>query len=80
MPSGSTIIHENDRVGLLTAKSNVTALLTICGTTIREFRKIAILGAGKIGTGVAEKLVVHEKTNFYTDSSNVCNTEKYCCP
>lgn len=64
MPSGATIIHENDRIGILTAKSNVTALLTICGTRIQEFRKIAILGAGKIGTGVAEKLVVHEKSNF----------------
>lgn len=64
MPSGATVIHENDRVGLLTAKSNVTALLTVCGTTIREFRKIAILGAGKIGTGVAEKLVVREKSNI----------------
>jgi len=64
MPSGATVIHENDRVGLLTAKSNVTALLTVCGTTIREFRKIAILGAGKIGTSVAEKLVVREKTNI----------------
>lgn len=64
MPSGSTVLHENDRIGLLAEKENVKSILTVCGTTIPEFHKIAILGAGRIGTEIAEKLITRQKNSL----------------
>lgn len=63
LPSGSTIIKNEDRLGLLLNKEDVPEFLSLCGSKAKELKKIALVGAGKIGTLVAEKLI-HRKQTF----------------
>lgn len=61
LPSGSTIIHEDDRLGILTEGKNVSKFLTLAGSSLEEINKIALVGAGRIGSLIAKELIVHEK-------------------
>ncbi len=64
MPTGNTLLQEGDRVGFLTRKEYVDEILALCGSEKRVIKKIAILGAGRIGTRIAERLIKSEKTSF----------------
>lgn len=64
MPTGSTILQAGDRVGFLARKEHVNEILELCGSEQRIIKKIAVLGAGRIGTLIAERLIKSEKTSF----------------
>lgn len=65
LPSGDTILHAGDRIGLLTAKENLPEFIEICGSKMDTFEKIVLVGAGKIGTMVSEKIIKKTKTPFF---------------
>ncbi len=65
LPSGETIIHSDDCLGALLLKDDIPAFLKLCGSKLRKIKKIAIVGAGRIGTIVAEKLI-ERRANFIT--------------
>ena len=61
MPTGSTILNADDRIGILTKREKIPDFLALCGTSVQVFNKIALLGAGRIGTSIAEKFFGKEK-------------------
>lgn len=66
MPYGSTILNADDRIGILTSKENVNEFFELCGAEINTIKKIALLGAGRIGTSIAEKLFVTQKVSLFS--------------
>jgi trk system potassium uptake protein TrkA len=64
LPSGPTVIHANDTLGLLTLPEHIPHFLELSGSKTQRISKIALLGAGRIGTIVAEKLMQEKKSNF----------------
>ena len=65
IPSGETIIKSGDRVGVLASKEDIKELLNLCGTKLDSIRKIALVGAGKIGTLVADYIMSTRQTSFF---------------
>lgn len=61
LPSGETILHAGDRIGIITAKENVQDLIELCGIRKDVIKKICLCGIGRVGTIVAEK--IFEKEN-----------------
>lgn len=61
LPSGSTVIKEGDSVGLLTKKGNALSLFSLFGSHIHELKKVALVGAGRIGTIVAGQIIQKKK-------------------
>jgi len=57
LPSGDTVITKGNTLGVLVSKRDVHQLLALCGTEQKALRKVALIGAGRIGTIVAEKLL-----------------------
>lgn len=55
-PSGNFILQEEDRIGILVHKKERNQLLAQCGSKVNVLDKIALVGAGKIGTLVADSL------------------------
>lgn len=66
LPSGSTILRAGDCVGILMERANLSEFLGLCGAETKDVRKIALVGAGRIGTIVAEKLIHTERRNIFT--------------
>ncbi|WP_040843354.1 NAD-binding protein [Treponema saccharophilum] len=56
LPYGETIVRSGDVLGILLEHKFLGELLTLCGSKLKNIQKIALVGAGKIGTIVAEKL------------------------
>lgn len=72
LPFGETIINSGDTVGILAEKSDIPELLSICGNEQKELHKICLIGAGRIGTIVAEKLIPSKNnaiSNFFSSFS-----------
>lgn len=65
LPSGETVIKAEDCIGALMLKQDIPEFLKLCGSKLKEIKKIAIIGAGRVGTIVAEKLI-ERKSNFIT--------------
>ncbi len=65
LPSGTTVLHAGDRVGLLTETENLSLMVDLCGVKVDALRKIVLVGAGRIGTIVADHLIERTKTPFY---------------
>ncbi len=63
LPSGETEICAGDCLGVLLLKKDIPEFLKLCGSKVKEIKKIAIIGAGRIGTIVAEKLI-EQKSSF----------------
>ncbi len=59
-PSGTTILEADDRIGFLIHKEEFPKFLDLCGTEVSTIKKVALIGAGKIGTNVAEQLLQHK--------------------
>lgn len=57
LPSGDTIIKAGDLLGVLINKDDVHEVLKLCGSEKKELRKVALIGAGRIGSIVAEQLL-----------------------
>ena len=66
LPSGSTVLHKGDSIGLLTKRENVNALFELFGFNVQEIKKVALAGAGRIGQLIAEQIIQKKKN----DSSN----------
>lgn len=64
LPSGNTVIKTGDILGVLVNKRDVHQLLTLCGTEQKALRKVALIGASRIGVIVADQLVPKKKTGF----------------
>lgn len=64
LPSGSTVIKADDYVGILAKKSDVPEILRLCGSKMQKLNKIALIGANRIGTIVAERLIQRKKSLF----------------
>ncbi|MBP5402118.1 MAG: NAD-binding protein [Treponema sp.] len=64
LPSGSTELHVGDSIGVLTKKGDISKILELTGTEVETLDKIALVGAGKIGTLIAEKLLSAPKKKF----------------
>ncbi len=65
LPSGSTVLHKGDSIGLLTKQENVSALFTLFGFDVKEIKKIALVGADRIGINVAEQMIQTKKQSFF---------------
>lgn len=57
LPSGNTIINPGDTVGILAEKSDISKILELCGNSQKQLKKVCLIGAGRIGTIVADKLI-----------------------
>lgn len=66
LPSGDTLLHAGDGIGILTAKENVATMLELCGSKMETLKKIALVGAGRIGTIVADRIIKKEKKSLFT--------------
>lgn len=64
LPSGSTTLHAGDSIGVLARTGDIGDLLELCGAKIESLDKIALVGAGKIGTLIADRLTQKEKTSL----------------
>ena len=62
LPTGSTVLKTGTRVGLVLHKNSLPEFLNLCGSKIDVLKKIALVGAGRIGTGIADKLIVQKKS------------------
>lgn len=71
LPSGPTLLHAGDRIGFLTDREDLPAFVELCGSELQVFHKIAILGAGRIGTGVAERLIKPAKKGILSRLSTL---------
>lgn len=61
LPTGDTVIQAGNNLGILISKSNIQEMIKLCGSVQKELRKVALVGAGKIGTIIAEKLIKPNK-------------------
>lgn len=57
LPSGTTVINGGDSLGVLLRNDDLAAFLALCGNKVKKLNKIALIGAGRIGTIVAERLL-----------------------
>ena len=57
LPSGDTKITADTTIGVLVSKDDISKVVELCGAEQKELRKVALIGAGRIGTIVAEKLM-----------------------
>ena len=61
LPSGSTVVTAGCTLGILSSKEDVSKILELCGSKQKGFRKIAIIGAGRIGTLIAKQITETKK-------------------
>lgn len=65
LPNGSTVLNAGDCLGIVTHNKDLSDIVSLCGSKIKELHKIALVGAGRIGTIVAEK-IMHKKTSLFS--------------
>ena len=65
LAGGSTIMEAGCTLGILSKKEDVSKILELCGSKQQEFKKIAIVGAGRIGTLIAEKIIQPQRNSFF---------------
>jgi len=56
LPSGDTKIEEGCTLGVLLKKEDMPKVSELCGSIKRELKKVVLIGAGRIGTTIAEKV------------------------
>ena len=66
LPKGNTIIESEDTLGVLASKNDFAELLKLCGAEHTELRKIALVGAGRIGSIVASKILGQERQSKFS--------------
>ena len=57
LPSGDTVINAGDTIGILINKKDIADVISLTGAETNDLRKIVLIGAGRIGTIIAEKLM-----------------------
>lgn len=70
LPSGDTIITSGTTLGVLVSKKDFPKITELCGSIQKEISKIVLIGSGRIGTIVAEKIFSTHKTNKLTKLFN----------
>lgn len=63
LPSGDTKITAGMILGVLVSRDDIGAVSELCGTKPKELNKVAMIGAGRIGRIVADRLMGQQKTN-----------------
>lgn len=66
LPSGSSILDAGTRLTIVTEKQNIPAFLACCGREVHELHRIALVGAGRIGSKIAEKIISHQPTTTFS--------------
>lgn len=61
LPTGSTVLNAGNRIGLVTRKKNLDEFLILCGSKTAVLKKVALVGAGRIGTVIADRLISNYK-------------------
>lgn len=61
LPTGNTVITAGSVLGIVVKKTDTKAVFALCGTTQKELKSIVIVGAGRIGTIIAERLLEGSK-------------------
>lgn len=78
LPSGETILNAGDRIGIIIEKENIPFILELCGIKTDAIKKIALVGIGRIGTIVADKIIEKDKVSFlrkiFTGTKNISQT------
>lgn len=57
LPSGNTMLEPGCGIGMLVSKNDIGTLFSLCGSEQKELKTIALIGAGRIGTIIAHKLI-----------------------
>lgn len=57
MPIGATILHAESRIGILANKNIMNEIFELAGAKTQDIKKIALVGAGRIGNLIAERLI-----------------------
>lgn len=63
LPSGDTKIEAETTLGVLVSKEDIGEVFELCGTKPKELNRVAMIGAGRIGTIVAERLMGQQKSS-----------------
>ncbi len=63
LPSGDTKLEAETTLGVLVSKDAIGDVFELCGTKPKELNKVAMIGAGRIGTIVAERLMGSQKSS-----------------
>lgn len=61
LPMGSTVIQAENYIGILAKKQHIKHFLELCGSQVTELNKIALVGAGHIGTLIADAMLSHQR-------------------
>lgn len=64
LPSGNTVLNAEDTLGILISKKDLQEVIQLSGNEKKSLRKIVLIGAGRIGTIVAEKLIPKRNSSF----------------
>lgn len=68
LPSGTTVLHEGDRVYVFGRQADIQKVFEISGKKLEKVEKIGIVGGGRIGTliteGLLEQAQPHAKSLF----------------
>ncbi len=65
IPSGETILKEGERVGILAERKNLIEIFRMAGFDPIPIRKVAVIGAGRIATQIAERLLGKKKEKSF---------------
>lgn len=65
LPSGGTILHGGDCLGVLMQRADLPEMLALCGSKVKDVKKIALVGANRIGMIVAERLIKKESSSRF---------------
>lgn len=89
LPSGETVLHAGDRIGILISKENLPDLVELSGAKIDRIKKICLVGIGRVGTIVAERIIEKEKNSLLkklmkkdskpSQSITIIDTDKALC-
>lgn len=64
LPDGNTVMEAGCNLGILVSKNDLSKVLELCGSRQKDLKKIAIIGAGRIGTLVAGKIIEPKKNSL----------------
>lgn len=64
LPSGETRIQEGNIVGVLVSKNDILEIMDLCGSVQKDLKKIVLVGAGRIGTIIAEKMMQKKESRL----------------
>lgn len=89
LPSGETVLHAGDRIGVLVSAGNVASMLDLCGIKVDAIKKIGLVGIGRIGSIVADRIIEKDKTSLLSrlfsgvrkssQSITIIDTDKDLC-